>query len=59
MFLKNSFGSVVPELELNDEDYKLIAQVNKELNEYVEHMEKIKFVYFIYLFIFFRRGGYY
>lgn len=42
MFLKNSFSSTIPELILTDDDYKLIAQVNKELNEYIQNMEKIK-----------------
>jgi len=42
MFLKNSFDSTMPELKLNDEDFKLIAHVNKELQEYKQHMEQIK-----------------
>ena len=42
MFLKNSFGSVVPDVDLQPDDYQLIAHINRDLNEYIQHMEKIK-----------------
>jgi len=42
MFLKNSFNSTMPELKLNEEDYKLITHVDKELQEYVTHLDSIK-----------------
>lgn len=40
MFLKNSFNSEIPELQLTDEEYKFIASVNKDLSEYINHLEK-------------------
>ena len=42
MFLKNSFDSVIPELQLTEEDYKLVANVNKDLTAYIEHLDKMK-----------------
>ena len=40
MFLKNSFDSVVPELQLTDEEFKLIASINKDLHHYIDLLEK-------------------
>lgn len=42
MFLKNSFDSIMPALKLTDEDHKLIAHVDQELQEYTQNLENIK-----------------
>jgi len=42
MFLKNAFSSTMPQLELMEEDYKLIATVNKDLVSYIDHLDKSK-----------------
>ena len=42
MFMKNAFKFTMPELELMEEEYKLIAVVNKNLKEYTELLEKSK-----------------
>lgn len=42
MFLKNAFAYTMPELDLTEEEYKLIATVNKNLAEYTELLEKSK-----------------
>ena len=41
-FLKNSFNSQIPPLDMTDEDFNLVASVNRELRNYTEHLEKIK-----------------
>ena len=51
MFSKNNFESTVPELTLTEDDFKFIAQVNKDLSEYIKHMENIKHVVFDCLFV--------
>ena len=40
MFLKNSFDSIVPELQLTDEEFKLIASINQDLHHYIDLLEK-------------------
>jgi len=42
MFLKNAFNYTMPELELKEEEYKLIATVNNNLKMYTELLEKNK-----------------
>eukprot|EP00794_Sanderia_malayensis_P003231 gene3231-3711_t len=42
MFLKNSFDSQLQEISLNDDDGVFIASVNRELNSYIDNLEKIK-----------------
>ena len=42
MFLKNSFKGTVPDIQLEEDDFKFVALVNKELTVYVESLEKIK-----------------
>ncbi|XP_017483024.1 PREDICTED: methionine--tRNA ligase, cytoplasmic-like [Rhagoletis zephyria] len=41
-FLSNSFGGVVPELQLNETDKNLLVQLNRELASYFEYMDKVQ-----------------
>ncbi|XP_030838762.1 methionine--tRNA ligase, cytoplasmic [Strongylocentrotus purpuratus] len=41
-FLENSFGSVIPEIRLESEDERLIAEINRELKSYIALQEKVK-----------------
>merc|ERR1712032_1113222 len=38
-FTKDNFGSKVPEMNLNSEDWELVARVNQELTAYISHLE--------------------
>merc|ERR1712083_671461 len=38
-FTKDNFGSKVPEMNLNKEDWELVARVNQELTAYISHLE--------------------
>merc|ERR1712212_250116 len=38
-FTKDNFGSKVPEMNLNNEDWELVARVNQELTAYISHLE--------------------
>merc|ERR1719153_337349 len=38
-FTKDNFGSKVPEMNLNSEDWELVARVNQELAAYINHLE--------------------
>ena len=38
-FTKDNFGSKVPEMNLNSEDWELVARVNQELSAYIGHLE--------------------
>lgn len=44
MFLNNNFNKTLPCIVLNDEDKKLIALVNRELKQYIQLMDHIKYV---------------
>jgi hypothetical protein len=41
-FLKAKFGGTVPEAHLAELDYALLANVNRDLTEYLEAMEAAK-----------------
>lgn len=41
-FLSKFFNGIVPEMELLDDDFRLIAEINREIGEYLEHMEKVE-----------------
>lgn len=43
VFCEKNFDSIVPQLHLTEEDYILLALVNRELKGYVLSMEKSKF----------------
>ena len=49
MFLKNSFDSTIHEIVLNKEDEAFIASVNRDLKCYIESLENIKYVSYIYV----------
>jgi len=38
-FTKDNFGSKVPEMNLNNEDWEVVARVNQELTAYISHLE--------------------
>ncbi|XP_065665048.1 methionine--tRNA ligase, cytoplasmic isoform X3 [Hydra vulgaris] len=42
MFLKNNFNSTLPNLQLQCEDYNLVAGINRDLHQYIEHLDAIK-----------------
>ena len=42
MFLEKNFGSTVPEMILSPEDEKLLAEVTRELQDYIMSLEKVK-----------------
>ena len=42
MFLEKNFGGIVPEMILSPEDEKLLAEVTKELQDYIKLLEKVK-----------------
>ncbi|XP_013788881.1 methionine--tRNA ligase, cytoplasmic-like [Limulus polyphemus] len=42
MFLANNFSCVIPEMKINEEDKMLLVRVNRELQSYIELMEKVK-----------------
>ena len=39
MFLANSFGGVVQDMELEEEDQQLLALVTRELQSYIDNLE--------------------
>ena len=41
-FVKDSYGGVVPEMDLTDEDKTLLAQVTQELSSYVDKLEVVR-----------------
>lgn len=41
-FLKNSFNSTMPALNMTEDDYILVAHINKELHEYITLLEQFK-----------------
>ncbi|KAF7494776.1 Methionine--tRNA ligase [Sarcoptes scabiei] len=41
-FLSNSFDSTVGHIQLNDDDFKLLAKINRELQYYIDLMENLK-----------------
>ena len=45
VFLEKNFSKTVPAIVLMDEDKKLIALVNRELKQYIQLMELIKYDY--------------
>lgn len=42
MFAENNYNGKVPNISLTDEDYNLIALVNRELSGYISVLEKGK-----------------
>ena len=42
MFLEKNFSSTVPEMILTPEDEKLLAEVTRELQDYIKLLEKVK-----------------
>lgn len=42
MFVSNFFGATIQKIELNDEDKELLAYITRELQGYVENLEKIR-----------------
>ena len=42
MFLKNSFASTVPPMDLTTDDFTLIAMITRELNAYINSLESLK-----------------
>ncbi|XP_061178088.1 methionine--tRNA ligase, cytoplasmic-like [Saccostrea echinata] len=42
MFVSNNFGGQVQEMNLTEEDFNLLALVNRELQTYIDNMEQIK-----------------
>ena len=40
--MKNSFGGMIPDIKLGDEESELLAFVTKELRAYIVNLEKIK-----------------
>ena len=49
MFLSNNFNKKMPAITLNDEDKKLIALVNRELKQYIELMDLVKYAAELYI----------
>ncbi|XP_072021242.1 methionine--tRNA ligase, cytoplasmic-like isoform X2 [Amphiura filiformis] len=41
-FMEKNFGGVVPEMVLVPEDEKLLAEVTRELQEYIKYLDKVK-----------------
>ena len=41
-FVKDSYGGVVPEMDLTDDDKTLLAQVTQELSSYVDKLEVVR-----------------
>ena len=39
MFLANSFGGVVQDMDLEEEDQQLLALVTRELQSYIDNLE--------------------
>ncbi|XP_052815564.1 methionine--tRNA ligase, cytoplasmic-like isoform X2 [Mya arenaria] len=39
MFVSNSFGGTIQPMDLNSDDYNLLALVNRELHTYIDNME--------------------
>ncbi|XP_062603624.1 methionine--tRNA ligase, cytoplasmic-like isoform X3 [Saccostrea cucullata] len=42
MFVSNNFGGEIQEMNLTEEDFHLLALVNRELQTYIDNMEQIK-----------------
>ena len=42
MFVHNSFGGVLPSIDLNEEDKRYLTLVNRELTAYVDNLEKVR-----------------
>lgn len=42
MFVSNNFGGEIQKMNLTDEDFHLLALVNRELRTYIENMEQVK-----------------
>lgn len=42
MFAEKFFGSVVPNMKLNEDDFILLALCTRELKEYIKSLEKCK-----------------
>lgn len=42
MFVSKFFNSCVPEIVLQDEDKRLIAQVSWELKQYIQLLDKVR-----------------
>ena len=36
-------NGIIPEMKLDEEDKKVLAKINRELKQYSENLEKIKF----------------
>ena len=42
VFVSKNFDGVIPELKLNQADKELLVQVNNEINNYIECLDKVK-----------------
>ncbi|KAI1280497.1 Methionine--tRNA ligase, cytoplasmic [Halotydeus destructor] len=42
MFVYNNFEGVIPEIVLNEDDKRLVADINKEVKKYIELLDKAK-----------------
>ena len=41
-FLEKNFGSLVPEISLDAEDERLVAEISRELKSYIALQERVK-----------------
>lgn len=48
VFVFNNFGQCVPEIKPTEEDKELLAQVTRELQTYLKHLENIRSAFIIY-----------
>ena len=42
--MKNNFSGTIPDLKLGDDESELLALVTREIQSYIENLEKIKWV---------------
>lgn len=52
MFVSKFFNGAVPEIVLQDEDKRLIAQVSWELKQYIQLLDKVRLEMYLVLFSF-------
>ena len=46
MFVKKYFDSTIPAMDLNEDDLKIVALVDKELRTYNDTLEAVRYVLF-------------
>lgn len=44
-FVKDSYGGVIPDMDITDEDKTLMAQISQELSGYVDKLEIVSLFY--------------